>query len=212
MVLEVVGAGFGRTGTLSLKQALETLGVGRCYHMLEIVEHPEHRVAWSAAARGEAVDWEALFAGYRAAVDWPAARFWRELAAYYPDAKVLLSVRDSERWYESVRNTIYAGSQADLASADPATRERGAWTTELIWDGVFDGGVEDRDHAIAVYEAHIATVRAAIPADRLLVFDASQGWEPLCAFLDRPVPDEPYPRTNSTEQFRARRDARTRSN
>lgn len=205
MALDVVGAGFGRTGTLSLKHALETLGFDRCYHMLEVRKHPEHQAMWSAAQRGDAVDWDALFEGYRAAVDWPACNSWRTLSEHYPDAKVLLSTRDPERWYESVRNTIYPSSTANLHSDDEAERSRSEWVTEIIWDGVFDGRLEDRGYAIEIYNAHIEEVSASVAAERLLVFEASQGWEPLCEFLGRPVPAEPFPRVNTSEEFRERR-------
>lgn len=183
MVLDVVGAGFGRTGTLSIKHALERLGFDKCYHMLEVGGHPGHRALWSAARRGEPVDGDALFEGYRAAVDWPSCDFWRELADHYPQSKVLLSTRDSERWYESIRNTIYLNTQRSLASDDPEQRERGEWVTAQIWEANFGGRVEDKDHAIAVYNAHLAEVQAAIAPERLLVYEAAQGWEPLCAFL-----------------------------
>lgn len=204
MALDVVGAGFGRTGTLSLKSALETLGFDRCYHMMEVREHPEHQAMWAAAQRGEPVDWDLLFDGYGAAVDWPACNLWRELAEYYPDAKVLLSVRDSGRWYDSVRNTIYASSMNALKSEDEVDRRRGEWLQEIIWGGIFDGRLEDRDYAIGVYEAHVKAVQASIPADRLLVFEASEGWSPLCEFLGVEIPETPFPHVNTTEDFRAR--------
>ena len=204
MALDVVGAGFGRTGTLSLKSALEALGFDRCYHMMEMRENSDHRAVWAAAHRGEPVDWDVLFEGYRAAVDWPACNLWRELAEYYPNAKVLLSVRDSQRWYDSVRNTIYPSSMNALKSEDEADRRRGEWLQEIIWGGVFDGRLEDRDHAIGIYEAHIETVKASIPADRLLVFEASGGWGPLCEFLGVEVPETPFPHVNTTDDFRER--------
>jgi hypothetical protein len=208
MGLDVVGAGLGRTGTLSLKHALERLGFDKCYHMLEVGQHPEHRELWSAARRGEAVDWDALFEGYRAAVDWPACDFWRELADYYPESKVLLSVRDPERWYASVRNTIHLNTVESLRSGDEATRARGEWVNRQIWEANFDGRVEDKDRAIAVYEAHNARVQAEIPAERLLVYEPGGGWEPICEFLDVPVPDEDFPHVNTTEDFRERQAAR----
>lgn len=204
MRLEVIGAGFGRTGTLSLKLALERLGFEKCYHMMEVFQHPEHIPLWQRAHDGEAVDWEALFEGYRASVDWPSCNLWREQLAAFPDAKVILSTRDPLAWHESVMNTIWPSSRAAAASDDARQRAFGEWALRIIWDRVFDGRVEDRDHAIAVYEAHAAAVRAEVPAERLLEFEAKDGWAPLCAFLGVPVPDEPYPRTNSTEEFRAR--------
>jgi hypothetical protein len=204
MGLDVVGAGFGRTGTLSLKIALEKLGFERCYHMMEIMGHPDHVPIWAAAHRGEAVDWDALFEGYRASVDWPSCNLWREQAEHWPDSKVILSTRDPESWYASICNTIYPTSVAGLESPDETRREFAKWAVEIIWDGIFDGRLDDKEHCIRVYLEHEQTVKAAFPPERLLVFEARQGWEPLCKFLDRPVPDEAYPRVNTSEDFHAR--------
>ena len=202
MALEVVGAGFGRTGTLSLKNALEKLGFDKCYHMMEMRQNPDHAEVWSAAHREERVDWDALFEGYRATVDWPSCNLWEEQAVHWPDSKILLSRRDSDRWYESVMNTIYKISKQALESDNPVMKAMGLWSHEIIWNRIFDGRMEDRAHAIGVYEAHNEHVIQTAPADRLLVFEVSQGWEPLCRFLERPVPDEPFPRVNTTEEFK----------
>ena len=204
MALEIVGAGFGRTGTLSLKYALEQIGFDKCYHMLEVGNYPDHRDQWSAARRGEAVDWDALFEGFKASVDWPACDFWQELAEHYTESKVLLSVRDPERWYASIRNTIHLSTSSGLNAEDEAERERAKWANWLIWEANFDDRMEDKDHVIGVYEAHIAKVKAAIPSDRLLVYETGSGWDPLCEFLGVPVPDDPYPHVNTTEDFRER--------
>lgn len=205
MALAVVGAGFGRTGTLSLKGALETLGLGPCYHMTEVFAHPEHVPVWRDATEGRPVDWDALFAGYGSCVDWPACAFWRELASHWPDAKVILTVRDPQRWYESVAKTIYLVLQRELPGDAPEpVRAHHAMVRRLIDEGTFGGRFEDRDHAIGVYEAHNRAVREAVPPDRLLVYEVAEGWEPLCRFLDRPVPAEPFPRVNSTDEFRER--------
>lgn len=204
MTLAVIGAGFGRTGTLSLKFALEKLGFSKCYHMMEVIAHPDHTGIWRDAFRKQAVDWDALFDGYRAAVDWPACNWWRELAEYYPDAKVILSTRDPGRWYASVRDTIYASTRDALASQDPSIRARGQWAEELIWQHTFDGRMDDEAHVIDVMKRHEAQVERTIAKDRLLVFEAASGWAPLCEFLGVPVPDEPYPRVNTTEEFLAR--------
>lgn len=211
MALEVIGAGFGRTGTLSLKLALERLGFGRCYHMVEVFEHPEHMDVWSAAHRGEPVDWEALFDGYQAAVDWPSCNLWREQMDAFPQAKVILSTRDPDGWYQSVCNTILPATRYAAASEDPGQRRFGEWAAEIIWNRVFESRIDDREHALAVYRAHVDRVRAEVPADRLLVFEAGQGWDPLCEFLRVPVPEEDYPRSNSTEEFLARGGAAARS-
>jgi hypothetical protein len=204
MTIEVIGAGFGRTGTLSLKLALEQLGFDKCYHMMEIFGHPEHVSLWHAAARGEAIDWDSLYQGYRATVDWPACAFWAEQLAHYPDAKVVLTERDPEGWHDSVMNTIYPASQAQRASDDPGARAWADMVFELIWEGTFQGRIEDRDFAIGVYREHNARVKREVPSDRLLVFEASQGWAPLCTFLGCPVPPGDFPRVNTTEEFQSR--------
>ena len=201
MALDVIGAGFGRTGTLSLKLALEKLGFDKCYHMMEVFGHPEHVPLWAAAHRGEPVDWEKLYEGYRATVDWPSCNLWETHAKLYPNAKVILSLRDPVAWHTSVMNTIYRSSSALRNSDDPNVRRMGEWANDVVWEYVFDGRVEDRAHAIAVYNAHNEYVKATVPESRLLVFEASQGWEPLCRFLGVPVPTEPYPRVNTTEDF-----------
>ena len=203
MTLEVVGAGFGRTGTLSLKLALERLGFAKCYHMMEVVAQPAHADLWRAAWRGDD-PWERIFASCRAAVDWPAAAFWPRLMAFYPDAKVVLTVRDAERWYESAAATIFRSMREGLRSPDPTRRERLRMAHEIIVDGTFGGDLDDKARAIAAYEANVNRVRREVPADRLVVFDPAAGWQPLCAALGVAEPDEPYPHVNTTDEFRAR--------
>ncbi|MEJ2088369.1 MAG: sulfotransferase [Gammaproteobacteria bacterium] len=199
MSIEVIGAGFGRNGTLSLKYALEKLGFEKCYHMLELNQEKDEDLAWMALARGEPVDFDKLFEGYRASVDWPSCNFWREQMAWYPDAKVILSERDPDRWYASIMNTIYPFSVEARKMDDPLMQRRSKMVFELVWDGVFDGRMEDKDHVIGVYLAHNQAVKDEVPPEKLLVFESSQGWAPLCEFLDRPLPDEPYPKVNTTE-------------
>ena len=203
MTLSVIGAGFGRTGTLSIKMALEQLGVGRCYHMVEVFEHPQHIAVWRAAADGQPVDWDALLAGYGAAVDWPACHFWRQLMDHFPDAKVLLTVRDAERWYQSAYDTIYQAMIGSLPIDDPVARSQREMAAKIVLEDTFGGRFEDRAHAIAVYERHNAEVRRAVLPARLLVYELGEGWEPLCRFLGKPVPAEPFPRVNSRDDFRA---------
>ena len=203
MALKVVGAGFGRTGTMSLKAALEQLGFNKCYHMFEVSLNEGHVELWRAIERGEAVDLEALFEGYQASVDWPSCNYWQQQLEVFPAAKVILSRRDPQRWYVSVMNTISPSSLAGLKSDDPVLKARVEMVFEIIWDGVFSGRMDDKDHVIAIFEAHNQSVIDQVPADRLLVFDASQGWQPLCDFLEVPVPDGPYPKTNTTEDFLA---------
>ncbi|RMF93048.1 MAG: sulfotransferase family protein [Nitrospinota bacterium] len=202
MPLSIIGAGFGRTGTFSLKMALEMLGVGRCYHMAEVIENPEHVAVWSKAAEGKPVDWDALFEGYGAAVDWPACHFWKELLAHYPDARVLLTVRDAERWYQSMYDTIYQA--LTRPHRRPLPNGQRDMARKIILEQTFAGRFADRDYAIAVYERHKAEVQQVVPADRLLVYQVSEGWEPLCRFLNRPLPEAPFPRLNSTAEFQKR--------
>ena len=207
MTIEVIGAGFGRTGTLSLKFAIEALGLDKCYHMMEVMRNESHAAEWRKAARGEAVDWDALYTGYRATVDWPSASFWRELRAVYPEAKVILTLRDSQQWYTSVMNTIWKFSSQVTGESrtqlDEAAMERSMMGDEIIWQGVFGGRMEDRDHVIECYERHNQEVIDTVPADKLLVYRPGDGWEPLCGFLQKTVPNTDYPKVNSTEDFSA---------
>lgn len=204
MSLRLIGAGFGRTGTLSLKSAIEKLGAGPCYHMLEVAGHAGHAAQWQAAAEGHPMDWDALFAGFEATVDWPACRFWRELARQYPEARVLLSVRDSERWYKSVRDTIYQiiGSAPDIENEQ--LRQQMLMGRRIVFEDTFEGRFEDAARAIEIYERHNEAVVREIPADRLLVYEVGAGWEPLCNFLGRPVPTEDFPHVNTTREFQHR--------
>lgn len=199
MTLSVIGAGFGRTGTLSLKTALEKLGFAKCYHMMQVRHHPDHAALWRRATDGLAVDWDKLFRGYKAAVDWPSCSFWRELAAHYPQAKIILTVRDPQRWYESVQNTIYPTMLSE--GDDAATMERRKMARKLILENTFAGQFEDRARTIGVFEQHIETVKQTIAPQRLLVFEVARGWQPLCDFLNVAIPDEPFPKTNSTAEF-----------
>lgn len=172
MVLKVIGAGFGRTGTLSLKFALEQLGFDQCYHMMEVFKHPEHREMWRRAHLGESIDWDLLFEGYQASVDWPSCNLWREQLARYPDAKVILSLRDADKWYDSVMATIYKSSSASAESEDEATRQGGLWVREIIWDRLFDGRMDDREAVKQVFNDHNASVQREVPPGQLLVFEA----------------------------------------
>ena len=205
MALQVIGAGFGRTGTLSLKLALERLGVGRCYHMLEFRKRPDHVALWRQVVDGRQDLWHAIFDRYDASVDWPGCRFWRDLANQYPDAKVVLTIRDPEHWYESISNTIYPWFVRGPSASDrPHDLERRAVTSKLIMEQTFDGRLGEREHAIGVFERHNEQVRRTIPSGRLLVYRVTDGWEPLCAFLGRAVPDAQFPHVNSTDDFRTR--------
>jgi hypothetical protein len=200
--IAVIGAGFGRTGTASLKQALEDLGCGPCDHMHDNFDHPERFALWSDAMRrkdaGEPIDWRPLLSGYRAVVDWPGAYFWRELAGAHPAAKVVLTVRDPERWLQSIRATIFPllHHMAETGG-EPLPGD-------IILDRTFAHRTDDGAHSLAVFAAHNQAVQGTIAADRLLVFDVKEGWGPLCAFLGVPVPDgEAFPHLNDTAEFQA---------
>jgi len=205
MALELIGAGLGRTGTLSLKAALERIGYGPCYHMIEVLSAPERAQHWLEQAESGSHDWDAIFRGYRATVDWPAAAFWRALVERYPDAKVLLSLRDADRWYESVMNTIYPVMMQGPPERAPQTlRDFHAMVYGLIFERTFGGRLNDRAYAKRVFEHHNRAVIDAIPPSRLLVYRPGDGWEPICRFLDVPVPDEDFPHLNDTAWYRAR--------
>jgi hypothetical protein len=202
MALAVIGSGFGRTGTLSLKGALDELDLGPCHHMTEVFQHPEQVAHWQAAAAGRAVYWDDVFAGFRSQVDWPGAHWWRELAAAYPQAKVIHTVRPEERWWTSFAATIAVviGGGQDIP-APPHVRAMMAVAAEIIGPQTIGPSLADRTAALAAYRRRTVEVRAAIPPERLLVFDVAEGWEPLCRFLDRPVPAAPFPHVNSTEEW-----------
>lgn len=200
MSLAIVGAGFGRTGTMALKLALEQLGFGPCYHMMEVSKNPGHAAAWQEATRQGTANWDALFTNYHACVDWPGCSFWETLVAHYPEAKVILSVRDAEAWYRSVSNTIY--QRMKIPRDDPAEDVRRTMAYELIIQQTFGGRFEDKSYAIGIYQAHIADVTAKVPADKLLTYRTGEGWGALCEFLGCAEPDDPYPHVNKTSDFR----------
>jgi Sulfotransferase domain len=214
-MLEVIGAGLPRTGTLSLKTALERLGFGPCHHMFEIYAHLELVDRWSSVPTTRA-GWERVFAGYRSSVDWPASFFWREQATAFPQAKVILTVRDPDRWYASLRTMVSLRAEA-MAADDPSQTAAGFFEARFarlqpllgrIVCGTFGDvrpfpdWVPGQEQAVEAFERHASAVRDGLPADRLLVFDVRQGWEPLCAFLDVAVPDEPFPRLNDAEAIK----------
>jgi hypothetical protein len=198
--LRVVGAGVGRTGTESLKVGLERLLGGRCYHMIELIQNPDGFRHWARAARGDMPDWNEVFADYVACVDWPAAAFWPEISAAYPDALVLLSVRASaEDWYRSASSTIFAIPPDHM----PGAGTDGEFLFEMMASR-FTAELQDPVKAMAAYEAHNQRVRDTVPPDRLLEWCPGDGWGPICAALGMAEPDEPFPHVNTTEMFQAR--------
>ena len=214
--MKIIGAGFGRTGTTSLKAALETLGFGPSYHLTEVFTHPEHGRFWEAARRGERVDWAGFLSGHEITVDWPACAFYAELMEAFPEAPVILTVRDPEGWYRSTFSTIYGIHR--ISSGPPPVRLALALAglfapgvtgvarlaDEIVWNETFEGRFEDRAHAIETYQRHNEEVRRRVSPERLLVFDVREGWEPLCDFLGVEVPYEPFPHLNDTREMRRR--------
>lgn len=195
MTLKVIGAGFGRTGTASLKLALETLLNGPCYHMSEVIGKRGQVDLWLEAAAGNA-NWDSIFEGYAATVDFPASNYWQELANYYPEAKVVLSLRDPERWFASTQETIFSTKLQKLQAGS----KWGRMCKATINDHV-GGDLNDSASVVAAFNAHNEQVKSAFGPDRLLVFEAKDGWTPLCNFLDIPVPEQSYPHINSKEEF-----------
>ncbi len=204
MALSVIGAGYGRTGTLSLKAALEQLGYVRCHHMIEVLRNPGEAEFWMSAARrvarGENVDWDALLQGYQATVDWPACHFYQQLARRYPEAKVVLTIRDPLTWYQSMAATTLRVIREGVESGR-IDAEKGNLGTELVVKAAFGGILDDARHGVDVFQRHTREVISTIDPERLLVFEVSAGWEPLCAFLHRPVPTTPFPRSNARDEF-----------
>ena len=201
MALSVIGAGFGRTGTTSLKQALEMLGYRPCHHMIEVERDRGQLAYWQAAVAGAPVDWNAVFAGFHAAVDWPACHYWRELAAHWPEAKIILTERPEEQWWESFCNTIKLGMDMRDHLPDPYARAVHVMAHTMIAGQTFHAPLHDRAAAIAAYRRRSAEVRAGIAPERLLVFEIGEGWGPLCRFLGVAEPAAAFPHNNSINAY-----------
>ncbi|HEY5089939.1 MAG TPA: sulfotransferase [Polyangia bacterium] len=199
--LRVVGAGLGRTGTFSLKLALERLLGGPCYHMKEVFDVPAHIPVWHAALKREPVDFRKMLDGYAAAVDWPASAFWPELSDTFPNALIVLSLRDPDSWWRSATRTIFEGFRKPPAPGDNLPWR--AMVTAML-ETTFTPNFLDEAAAKAAFARHIEVVRQAAPASRLVEWRAEDGWGPLCAALGLPIPSEPFPHANTTEEFRAR--------
>ncbi|MEL6239315.1 MAG: sulfotransferase family protein [Pseudomonadota bacterium] len=207
MTLEVIGAGFGRTGTASLKAALEILGYDKTHHMFEVMADKRQMELWHKIGTqpDTPLDWDAVYAGFPAAVDFPTAAYWRELSAYYPEAKVILTVRSADSWWKSASSTIIAIGRAAPTWARaliPPIRQNVEMTNGTVWHRIFDGRQFEETHAKRMFEEHNAAVKAELPSERLLVYEVKQGWEPLCTFLGKPVPAQPFPHENDTAEFK----------
>jgi hypothetical protein len=201
MGLQVVGAGLGRTGTTSLKQALERLLGAPCYHMVETRKRPGDRRLWTSAFEGTPIDWEAMFDGYAATVDWPGAGVWHEIAAAFPDALILLSVRDADDWWRSASRTIFPSIASQVPHPDSGRTTSDGMAEAMIRR--FTPDYLDEAAAKAAYLAHNDDVRASVAPDRLLEWRPGDGWEPLASALGVNFPDEPFPHANTTDEFRA---------
>lgn len=201
MALRVVGAGLGRTGTTSLKAALELLLDAPCYHMDEVYAHPEHVEVWRSALRGDTGNLGAIMEGYAATVDWPAGAFWRELSSLFPEALVVLTVRESaEAWWRSANATILEKNRQPVSPNDPLAVSSGMIAEMMSLR--FTPDWNDQRSAMAAYERHNELVRQGTPPGRLLEWRPDDGWEILCARLRVPVPETPFPHKNSAKQFR----------
>jgi hypothetical protein len=206
LTLKIIGAGFGRTGTHSLKSAIEILGFGPCHHMYEVRRSAEQIAYWTDAALGAAMDWDKVFAGYNAQVDWPAAYYWEDLAMHFPEAKVILTHRDPEDWYESIKSTILPAAEIGRSQdPDPMGRAGSDISYQIVLQKVFGGRLSDKAHAVRVYTKHLEQVKHVISPDRLLTYDVRDGWDPLCDFLGVDRPDQAFPSGNSTADFRAKK-------
>jgi hypothetical protein len=200
-MLQVIGGGFGRTGTHSLGLALVKLGLGPCYNLPEVSKNPGHTQVWNDAVDGKPVDWDALFADYQSSVEWPAVAFLPELVAHYPEAKVVLTLRDPESWYESARATIFVGLELSAHNPDPVKRQQSWMQRRLILERTFRDRYWEKEYALEAYKQHQQNVIDLVPPERLLQYSVKDGWEPLCASLNLPVPDDPFPRLNVRTDF-----------
>ena len=205
-MLKIINAGLGRTGTTSLKVALDRLGFGPCYHMFDIVSSEERLGQWERiVCDGYRPDWEAVFDGYTSAVDGPPAVYYRQIMEAFPEAKVVLTVRDAERWYHSTYDTLYQfalRNRQDPPAAGSTQARLYRMTNTMTWQGLFGGRFADKGHAIRTYYGRNEEIIRSVDPDRLLVYDVRQGWEPLCAFLAADVPSEEFPHANDSASMR----------
>jgi len=212
--MKLIGAGLPRTGTLSQKVALEMLGLAPCYHMVNVLGDLDEAQVWRRAVDGEQ-PWDEVFEGFQATVDWPGSYFYRELIEFYPDAKVFLSVRDADAWERSMRETIWGTFHGDMLIRDLSEARR---RVDPKWNGfielmlemwkrsglISNGADTDSESMKRAMERFNEEVQETVPSDRLLVWSVSDGWEPLCRFLEVPVPDTPFPHLNDSKGYRDR--------
>lgn len=214
MSLKIIGAGGPRTGTASLKDALEILGFGKCYHMQYLFNHPDEVQYWHQLYDTGSVDFETMFDGFQSTVDFPGCFVYKELLNKYPDAKVILNVRDPEKWYESALNTVYSvtpqtiGQKLNLmkkmilSSRFRKLAKSFMLVRKYLWDGQYRGQFKDKDLAIQIYNDFNEEVKKHVPDEQLLIYRITDGWEPLCKFLNVPVPDKDFPNKNKRKEFK----------
>jgi hypothetical protein len=209
--MKLIGAGIPRTGTLTQKMALEMLGLGPTYHMVDVLADLDQAPLWERALGGENV-WSEIFDGFHSTVDWPGGYFYKELIDVYPEAKVLLSVREGEAWERSMRETVWAVRNGEslirlLSSAQGYVNPQWAGFLKMIdgllWqgNGTFASGHAEPQQLIDTMNAHTEEVKSTVPSDRLLVWSVKEGWGPLCEFLELPVPEEEFPHINDRTEF-----------
>ena len=215
MSIKIIGAGFPRTGTTTLKQALETLGYSKTYHFKDLIADPDRLKDWEELETKGHTNFAALFDGFVATVDFPGYPYYKILLEKYPDAKVILTKRKFEAWYESTRKTVWkAGPQTVPAKLAMLLKmlfnQRLRQTFKCIkfmratyLGKQFDNKFASREHAEKVFYNHIAEVSEYVPKEQLLIYDVAEGWEPLCRFLSCPIPREPFPHLNKKEHFHA---------
>ena len=213
--MKMIGVGFGRSGTMSIKQAFEDLGAGQCFHMIDLIRNPDKVGPWHDATIKGDVDFDAMFDGFDATIDWPGCTFWRELIDAYPDAPVLLNYRDFDGWYRSMKNTIYDIRKTAMRGELKQDANRPAPSPQLwevigtlVWQRDLDGHFEDFEENIdvvrGIYERRIEMLREEIPSDRLVEFELGvSGWPEICGILGVPEPERDFPHAHETDEFRA---------
>ena len=200
-MLQIIGAGFGRTGTHSLGLALEILGFSPCYNITEVTKNEGHTEMWNEALEGKPVDWQVLFANYGSAVEWPTITFLPQIMAQFPQAKIILTTREPDLWFESANATIFDGLELSAYHPDPIKRKQGNMTRRLILEHTFVNRYREKPFALEVMRRHNEQVIKFVPPERLLIYQVHEGWEPLCAFVGKPIPPAPFPHANKRTEF-----------
>lgn len=197
--MKLINTGLGRTGTTSLKAALEILGFSPVYHTTDLLISPKDIDVWEATLQGQAVDWRAFFAKYEVA-DFPAALFYKEIINAHPEAKVMISVRDPEKWFASASGMLDQLDSINLPI--PHVQRVKRFMNTYAVNGLFEGRAKDKEFMVQFFEKHVEGVKQFVPADRLLIYNVIEGWQPLCDFMGVAVPQQPFPHENSGSGFK----------